>query len=132
MSGEGCSPPKEQLLDDQPRANRDILFIGRTDYHLHIHTPSASSAIFLPSMDLVSQGAGRETPGVQKIFYSTYTSNTYDRPLADYWAKVGLAEQRWDARREKRLRVELGHDEAAVGIEQGGVVRWETKLGSIG
>lgn len=32
----------------------------------------------------------------------------------------------------KRIRVELGHDGVAVGVEQGGGVKWVTKLGSVG
>ena len=71
---------------------------------------------------------------MQEIVYSTYTPNSYDRPLADHWAKMGVVEQLWDVEGQvaKKMRVELGHDGVAVGIEPGGGVRWITKLGSIG
>lgn len=78
-------------------------------------------------------GEGRTKSGVQEIMYSTYTPNSYDRPLADFWAKMGnenVFEE--DGSLAKRLRVELGHDGVAVGLEHGGGVKWVTKLGSVG
>jgi serine/threonine-protein kinase/endoribonuclease IRE1 len=135
-----CENENEQLLDDlegKGRANRDMLFVGRTDYRLTIHSPPSSSPAFSPSTLITSGRFGvgeKRGVGGQEIVYSTYTPNSYNRPLADYWAKVGVAEQMWknDGTVAKRTRVELGHDGVAVGVEQGGGVRWITKLGSVG
>lgn len=128
----------EQLLDDlegKGRSNKDLLFVGRTDYRLTIHSPpSSSSGLDAPSTATGRAGPERRGTGAQEISYSTYTPNTYDRPLAEHWAKAGLAEQLWeeDGTKSRRTRVELGHDGAAVGVEQGGGVKWVIGLGSVG
>ncbi|WWD15818.1 hypothetical protein CI109_100242 [Kwoniella shandongensis] len=124
-------------LEGRGRSSRDTLFVGRTDYRLQIHSPPISSVGLSPSTSTLYPGPNdaRKGPGIQEITYSTYTPNSYDRPLADFWAKAGLAEQRWDREEEqaaKKMRIELGHDGVAVGVEQGGGVKWVTKLGGIG
>ncbi|KAK8869908.1 hypothetical protein IAR55_000476 [Kwoniella newhampshirensis] len=136
---EDCVCGNDQLLDDlegASRSSRDTLFVGRTDYRLQIHSPTLSSSGLSPSTSTVYPGPNeaRKGPGVQEITYSTYTPNSYDRPLADFWAKAGLAEQRWSAEEGegKKMRIELGHDGVAVGVEQGGGVKWVTKLGGVG
>ena len=91
---------------EKARANGDILFVGRTDYRLTIHAPPLSGE------------------GSQEIVYSTYTPNSYDRSLAEYWAKTGVAEQ--------SMRVELGHDGVAVGVARDRGLTWVTQLGSVG
>ncbi|KAK4684512.1 serine/threonine-protein kinase/endoribonuclease IRE1, partial [Tremellales sp. Uapishka_1] len=135
---------EEQLLDDlegRSRSTSDVLFVGRSDYRLTVHTPPLASSGFHPSTstmagaDKISPGTGSGS-GAQEIVYSTYTPNTFDRPLADYWSRMGTRGGSWEAESEtegeKRVRVELGHDGLAVGAEEGGVVRWTTHLGSIG
>jgi len=92
-----------------------------------------SSVISSKSSSSVSAAAGSSTPSTQDIAYSTYTPNSYDKPLAEYWAKAGSAIQTQDESDEdKRVRVEFMHDGIAVGVEQGGGVKWKRDLGSIG
>lgn len=130
-----CTCADDESLDDlegKARSNRDMLFVGRTDYRLSIHSPSAPYDNSSPSASaLLKERRGK---GVQEIVYSTYTPNSYDRPLAEYWAKAGLSERLWeeDEREGKRMRVELRHDGVAVGVEQGGGARWMTELSSVG
>lgn len=136
-AAEQCICENEQLLDDmdgRSRSNRDTLFVGRTDYRLTIHSPSGSSAAFMPSSSGSVNEDLRTGSGIQEITYSTYTPNTFDKPLADYWAKAGAAQDMWedDGTIAKRMRVELGHDGKAVGVEQGGGVKWVNPLGSVG
>ncbi|OCF71965.1 IRE protein kinase [Kwoniella mangroviensis CBS 8886] len=137
-----CVCENEELLDDlegKSRSNRDLLFVGRTDYKLTIHSPPIASSYggLSPSTSTstIYQNAAeaKRNAGAQEITYSTYTPNSYDRPLADYWVKNGLAEQGWgDEGGEKRTRVELAYDGDAVGVENGNGVKWVTRLNSIG
>jgi serine/threonine-protein kinase/endoribonuclease IRE1 len=123
----------DDLLDDleaQSRAQEDVLFVGRSDYRLTIHNPSSQSGVLPSSSTPTGQLAARKS-GVQEISYSTYTPNTYDRPLADFWSKVS-SENIWTEEAEKKIRVELGHDGVAMGIEEGGRFSWATNLGSVG
>lgn len=126
-----CVCANENLLDDlerRTRSNRDVLFVGRTDYRLTIHTPPGTGVSGVTIGDRPKSGGG-----VQEIMYSTYTPNSFDRPLAEFWAKMGKEElYEEDGTLAKRLRVELGHDGVAVGVEQGGGVKWVTKLGNVG
>jgi serine/threonine-protein kinase/endoribonuclease IRE1 len=120
--------PADDLLDDlesQSITNRDMLFVGRTDYRLSIHTPSTVSDD--------ATGVTQKRNNVQEITYSTYTPNSFDKPLAEFWAKAGTTEPMWeeDGSVAKRVRVELGYDGSAVGVEQG-TPRWISKLGGIG
>jgi hypothetical protein len=117
----------DDLLDDlegRSRSARDTLFIGRTDYRLSIHTPSVLSAD--------PTGVSRRS-GVQEIAYSTYTPNSFDKPLAEFWAKTGAGQATWGSDRSlgKKMRVELRYDGAAVGVKEG-LVGWTVRLGSIG
>ena len=125
-----------ELLDDlehKGRSNRDVLFVGRTDYRLTIHSPPS----FNTDVGMVNEsqnGAGRRSSGVQEITYSTYTPNNFDKPLADYWAKIGSTQALWEADGTpiEKMRVELGHDGLAAGVQQGGSVKWNKYLGSVG
>ncbi len=120
-------------LEGHDRSQRDILFVGRTDYRLTIHSPVTASGVFSTSLNTLSApGERRTSPGIQDITYSTYTPNSFDRALAEYWTKAGSSELAWKDADEKSLRVELGHEGVAYGVEQGGGVKWNTKLGSIG
>lgn len=131
-----CLSEKEQLLrklEGHGRSDSDTLLVGRADYRLTIHSPATTSGALTSSLSSVSSNDGWAAPGVQEIAYSTYTPNSYDRPLAEFWAKAGLAEQMWDETGvAKRVRVELGHDGVAVSVERGGGFKWMTDLGSIG
>ncbi|WWC85381.1 uncharacterized protein L201_000244 [Kwoniella dendrophila CBS 6074] len=144
-----CVCENEELLDDlegngKSRSNRDLLFVGRTDYKLTIHSPPSPPILsqgLSPSTSTMYQSAAeaKRNAGVQEITYSTYTPNSYDRPLADYWLKNGLAEQGWgnsndndEGQGEKRTRVELAYDGDAVGVENGNGVKWVTRLNSVG
>lgn len=125
-----------ELLDDmehKARSNKDVLFIGRTDYRLTIHSPPNYDSSAVGSVGDPGAG-GRRSSGVQEITYSTYTPNNFDKPLAEYWTKVGAAQTMWEADGTpvKRLRVELGHDGLAAGVLQGGAVKWNKYLGSVG
>ncbi len=108
-------------MEGHARTNRDVLYVGRTDFRLTIHNPPPIKA----SVSLAGTETERLT-GHQEIVYSTYTPNTYDRPLAEFWAKSGTGSE------QVKTRVELGHDGVAVGVEDGGGVSWMTSLGSIG
>ena len=135
--GNDCICENDQLLDDlegRARSNRDVLFVGRTDYHLTIHTPPSMSSDSPFTSLALGEGKGKRMSGVQDIAYSTYTPNSYDRPLAEYWAKSGMTRSLWDEDgvEAERMRVELSHEGTAVGVKQGGGVRWMTKLGSVG
>lgn len=119
----------DDLLDDlesTSRSNRDILFVGRTDYRLSIHTPGG------PGTSSTSTGLSRKG-GVQEVIYSTYTPNSFDKPLADFWTKAGAAGEMWEAdgSPSKKMRIELRHDGVAVGVE-GQWVKWTRELGNIG
>ncbi|RXK38342.1 IRE protein kinase [Tremella mesenterica] len=115
-------------LESRPQNPQDILFVGRTDYRLTIHSSPA------PLLTGEARSPRGDQRGVQEIVYSTYLPNSYDRPMAEYWAKSGMTKQLWEAdgTEAKRLRVELGHDGVAVGVEHGGGMRWVSNLGSIG
>ncbi|WWC61241.1 uncharacterized protein I303_103822 [Kwoniella dejecticola CBS 10117] len=134
-----CVCENEELLDDlegSNRSNRDLLFVGRTDYRLTIHSPPIASVGLSPSTSTstVYQNVveAKRNAGAQEITYSTYTPNSYDRPLADYWVKNGLAEQGWGEAGERKTRVELAYDGDAVGVESVSGVKWVTRLDSIG
>jgi serine/threonine-protein kinase/endoribonuclease IRE1 len=121
----------DDLLDDlesTSRSNRDILFVGRTDYRLSIHTPGGA-----PSSSSISSGVAKKG-SVQEVIYSTYTPNSFDKPLAEFWTKAGSTGDMWDedGSPSKKMRVELRHDGVAVGVEQGGMVKWTSQLGNIG
>lgn len=123
---DNCVCESDQLLDDmdgRARSNADILFVGRTDYRLTIHSPAPTS---------ISTDDRRSS--VQEITYSTYTPNSFDKPLAEFWSKFGSSQKQWsdDGQETKSTRIELRHDGVAVGVESGGDVKWMTKLGSIG
>lgn len=83
------------------------------DYHLTIHSPTSPP---------------------QTLTYSTYTPNSYDRPLADHWARFGNihGDTHDGSASEKRTRVELGHDGVAVGFEDQNGMQWVSKLGAAG
>lgn len=121
-------------MDGRARSNADLLFVGRTDYRLTIHSPPSSSTSLSTSDPSSSETDDNRRSSVQEITYSTYTPNSFDKPLAEFWAKVGSSQKQWadDGTESKSMRVELGHDGVAVGVETGGGVRWITKLGSIG
>jgi len=134
---EDCLCDDGELLDDlegKARSNKDILFIGRSDYRLTIHSPPSFASAGALATSSSGEAGSRKVSGVQEITYSTYTPNSYDKALADYWAKSGATETMWetDGSAAKRTRVELGHDGIAVGVEQGGVVKWNQNLGSVG
>ena len=135
-SDEECVCEDSDMLDDlenKGRANRDVLFVGRTDYRLTIHSPH--NDMFSPKSPSASLAAGgKRNAGAQEIVYSTYTPNSFDRPLAEYWASVGSSQEAFesDGTETKRTRVELGHDGVAVGVHQDGGVKWVTKLGIAG
>lgn len=118
-------------LEGKSRSPGDLLFVGRNDYRLTIHSPRVSA---YSTSSATSTPAVLGPHGVQEITYSTYIPNSYDKPLADYWSQAGHARRSWEENGEeaKKLRVELGHDGVAVGVEEGGGVKWITKLGSIG
>ncbi|WWC69578.1 uncharacterized protein I206_103521 [Kwoniella pini CBS 10737] len=134
-----CVCENEDPLDDlegSNRSNRDLLFVGRTDYRLTIHSPPVASVGLSPSTatSTVYQNVieAKRNAGAQEITYSTYTPNSYDRPLAEYWAKNGLADQGWNDPGAKKTRVELAYDGDAVGVENASGVKWVTRLDSIG
>lgn len=106
--------------------------MGRTDYRLTIHSPPTGDAV-RSSADIAGND-NRKQSGLQEIVYSTYTPNSFDRPLAEFWTKVGssapIVDE--DGSESKRTRVELAYDGEAVGVEEGGDVRWITPLGSVG
>lgn len=138
-SSEECVCENDQMLDDmesRSRSNRDVLFIGRTDYRLTIHTPVSPGLHHSASSDSqhgLSTNERKKQAGAQEISYSTYTPNSFDRPLADLWATMGQQElYDEDGDVIKRMRVELRHDGAAIGVEQGTGARWSTLLGSPG
>lgn len=104
---------KECRRDIEERPN-DMLFVGRTDYHLTIHS---------------------QTSPPQTLTYSTYTPNAYDRPLVDHWSRAGIVHGDHaveGAGPERRTRVELGHDGVAVGFEDQNGMQWVSKLGAAG
>jgi len=125
-----CVCEADRLLDDMEghaRQNSDILFVGRTDYRLVIHSPPSSSVY------AASTGAAHisgRSAGLQEISYSTYTPNTFDKPVAEHWLKASQALE--DSGDASTTRIELGHDGIAVGVAQGGGVKWMRDLGSIG
>lgn len=126
--------PNAQLLDElegQGRSNRDVLFVGRTDFRLQIHNPSA--APFLFSSSAISPQVENRRPGSQEISYSTYTPNSFDKPLAEYWAKAGVVNT-WGSESTSggRTRIELGFDGMMVGVQEGGHVVWQEQLDSVG
>jgi serine/threonine-protein kinase/endoribonuclease IRE1 len=129
---DNCVCENEQLLDDmenRSRTNSDILFVGRTDYRLIIHSPPSSS-VYSASTDTPNTGDRRA--GLQEISYSTYTPNSFDKPLAEFWSKSNQIPLEDDGSEVHSTRVELGHDGVAVGVENGGDVKWIKDLGSIG
>jgi serine/threonine-protein kinase/endoribonuclease IRE1 len=118
-------------MDSRSRSNRDVLFVGRTDYRLTIHTPPGES--LNPAGDLSSMAEKKKQSSAQEIAYSTYTPNSFDKPLAELWATMGRSElYEDDGSKVKRMRVELRHDGAAIGVEQGTGARWSALLGSPG
>ncbi|WVQ78180.1 hypothetical protein IAT38_000263 [Cryptococcus sp. DSM 104549] len=160
-------------LEGRSPSSRDTLFVGRTDYRLMIHTPAgaasspgtagATSTVYRTPGDATtgSDGSGGATSsapnsgsggstggaskkgGVQEIGYSTYTPNSFDRPLADFWAKTGLHGKEWDGKAagagagsEGRIRIELQHDGSAVGVSPdggpNGGFKWVRQLDGIG
>lgn len=132
-SAEECICETDELLDDmdsRSRSNRDVLFVGRTDYRLTIHIPPGES----PTTEFETAGtSSRKQSNAQEIAYSTYTPNSFDKPLADLWATMGQSElYEDDGSVVKRMRVELRHDGAAIGVEQGTGARWSALLGSPG
>lgn len=131
-SVQDCVCEDERLLDDmdsRARSNRDILFVGRTDYRLTIHTPPGADV----DLGGLTIGERKNQGGVQEIVYSTYTPNSFDRPLADLWSKMGHSELvEEDGQLVKRMRVELGHDNIAIGVEQGSGYKWSAPLGAAG
>ncbi len=113
------------ILDDlEGRPRRDTLFIGRTDYKLTIHAPPTTVDQQSPT---ATMSAARNR-GVQEITYSTYQPNSYDRTVADYWARTGR--QSWVD--QGRIRIELGFDGDCIGVQNGQGKRWHTVLGSVG
>ena len=72
--------------------------------------------------------------GTQEIVYSTYTPNSFDKPLAEYWSKVGAAARLYeeDGSESSKMRVELGHDGMVYGVELARGPRWRMELGSVG
>jgi len=129
---DNCVCENEQLLDDlenRSRTDSDILFVGRTDYRLVIHSPPSTS-VYSASTDTPSSGERR--PGLQEISYSTYTPNSFDKPLAEFWSKSNQIPIEENGEELHSTRVELGHDGVAVGVETGGDVKWIKDLGSIG
>lgn len=130
-----CNCQKDGELDDLEglsRSDKDILFVGRTDYRLTIHSPQQRSSAGGKANALSPHRGGKKV--IQEIVYSTYTANTFDKPLAEYWAKVGATQnmREHDGQDAKRMRVELRHDGWAVGVEEGGGVIWQTNMGNIG
>jgi serine/threonine-protein kinase/endoribonuclease IRE1 len=125
-----CVCETDRLLDDMEghaRQNSDILFVGRTDYRLVIHSPPSSSVY------AASTGAAHisgRSAGLQEISYSTYTPNNFDKPIAEHWLKASRALE--DSEDASTTRIELGHDGIAVGVAHGGGVKWMKDLGSIG
>jgi len=108
-------------LDDlEGRPMDSILYVGRTDYTLTITTP--------PNETDSPTGSPNKNMSVQEITYSTYTPNSYDRALADYWARTG-AENWGDG---KRIRVELGFNGEALGVQENVGHKWSGKLPSVG
>lgn len=120
-------------MDSRSRSNRDVLFVGRTDYRLTIHTPPGESINNAGNLAGMSASERKKQSSAQEIAYSTYTPNSFDRPLAELWATMGQQElYEDDGSRVKRMRVELRHDGAAIGVEQGTGARWSALLGSPG
>ncbi|ODO11569.1 hypothetical protein I350_00350 [Cryptococcus amylolentus CBS 6273] len=125
-------------LDDLERANalpvRDTLFVGRTDYRLTIHSPTPSAqGLSTYTSTVYSSSEKKGGPGVQEIKYSTYTPNSYNRPLADTWLKASVDHQSWGPDREEpRTRVELGFDGKALGVKPGAGIVWNKELGNVG
>jgi serine/threonine-protein kinase/endoribonuclease IRE1 len=125
-----------QLLDDmegRSRKDADILFVGRTDYRLTIHTPS--TALYSTSAPGLGESVTDDKrSGFQEITYSTYTPNSFDKPLAEFWAKAGSNQRMWeeDGTEAKSTRIVIGHDGVIVGVENGGGVKWVKALGSVG
>lgn len=106
-------------LDDlEGRPMDSILYVGRTDYTLTITTPPNDS----------TPTASNKSMSVQEITYSTYTPNSYDRALASYWARIGA--QNWGD--GKRIRVELGFNGEALGVQERVGRKWIGKLPSVG
>jgi serine/threonine-protein kinase/endoribonuclease IRE1 len=106
-------------LDDlEGRPMDSILYVGRTDYTLTITTPPEQG---------VQTGANKNM-SVQEITYSTYTPNSYDKALAEYWARTG-AENWGDG---ERIRVELGFNGEAIGVQEAVGHKWSGKLPSVG
>lgn len=106
--------------------------VGRTDYRLTIHSPASGPGYSASSSAVTSEGP---RAGIQEITYSTYTPNSFDRALAEFWSKAGSSQRMWneeDGTDAKVVRVELGHDGVAVGVEPGGGFKWIKDLGNIG
>ena len=135
-SAEECICETDELLDDmdsRSRSNRDVLFVGRTDYRLTIHTPPGESINNAGNLAGMSAAERKKQSSAQEIAYSTYTPNSFDRPLAELWATMGQQDlYEDDGSKVKRMRVELRHDGAAIGVEQGTGARWSALLGSPG
>jgi serine/threonine-protein kinase/endoribonuclease IRE1 len=130
-STQDCVCEADRLLDDMEghaRAESDILFVGRTDYRLVIHSPP-SSLVYSASTGTASNSDRR--PGMQEISYSTYTPNMFDKPLVEIWSKASQTPLE-DGGELPSTRIELGHDGIAVGVAYGGDVKWMRDLGSIG
>ncbi|KAL7422169.1 bifunctional endoribonuclease/protein kinase ire1 [Cryptotrichosporon argae] len=117
-----CETDALDDLEAHARRAADTLFVGRTDYRLTIHSQSAPWASSVASSAALTMGNGKGV--TQDIVYSTYTPNSYDRALADMWAK-GERKPDW-------MRVELGHDGVAVGVREGEGSKWVKQLGSVG
>lgn len=113
------------ILDDlEGRPRRDTLFVGRTDYKLTIHAPPTTVDPHSPTATM----SAAKNRGVQEITYSTYQPNSYDRSLADFWARTGS--QSWAD--DGRIRVELGFDGDCIGVQKGPGQLWHSTLGSVG
>lgn len=124
-----CVCEADRLLDDMEghaRQNSDILFVGRTDYRLVIHSPPSSSVYAAATGSAYISG---RSAGLQEISYSTYTPNYFDKPIAEHWLKASQALE--DSEEASTTRIELGHDGIAVGVTQD-VVKWMKDLGSVG
>lgn len=132
-----CMCDDGELLDElegKGRSNRDVLFVGRTDFRLTIHSPPTLATSDALATHVDGNPGSRRSSGVQEISYSSYTPNSYDRPIAESWSKGGSTQPRRenDGTFKPLMRVELGHDGMAVGLDPGGKVKWHSQLGSAG
>ncbi|KAL1411282.1 bifunctional endoribonuclease/protein kinase ire1 [Vanrija albida] len=118
----GTAICENDLLDDlegNGRRSRDTLFVGRTDYRLTIRTHPTQTE----DGEAVSVPPPAKSVGVQDLKYSTYTPNSFDRTLADYWARTGGA---------NLTRVELGYDGMIMGLEKSKGSKWNRYLDAVG